>query len=214
MTEQPASQSTTQALGGTTVVFGWVEEAKVQELLHASDGFQALLAVTLAGVGAAAAAGVTLAAGVTHPVTLYLILAVAVTITVIAGLFGGREYRRYREVRQSLGAATVRVPVPVLLVTPGAPSFTVGGQQPFAVGGQQPFFTASTAATAVPEVTGAPSASAPTSPATAGHVVRPKSLNPRPRPGDVSSRRDISGREKREPGNRRLTITVMDRHRT
>jgi hypothetical protein len=126
MTEQPVSQSTTQALGGTTVVFGWVEEARVQEVLHASDGFQALLAITLAGVGGAVAAGVTLVAGVTHPFTLYLILAVAVTITVIAGLFGAREYLRYRKVRQSLGAATARVPVPVLLVTPGSPSFTVG----------------------------------------------------------------------------------------
>jgi hypothetical protein len=198
MTEQSASQSTTQALGGTTVVFGWVEEAKVQELLHASDGFQALLAVTLAGVGAAAAAGVTLAAGVTHPVTLYLILAVAVTITVIAGLFGAREYRRYREVRQSLGAATVRVPVPVLLVTPGPPSFTVGGQQPFAVGGQQPFFTPSTVATAVPEVSGAPSASAPTSPATAGHVVPPQEPQPTSASPETSPAVKISPVERNE----------------
>jgi hypothetical protein len=38
MTEQPASQSTTQALGSTTVVFGWVEESRVQEVLHASGG--------------------------------------------------------------------------------------------------------------------------------------------------------------------------------
>ena len=58
---------------------------------YASDGFQALLAITLAGVGGAAAAGVTLAAGVTHPVTLYLILAVTVTITVVS-----RPVRRER----------------------------------------------------------------------------------------------------------------------
>ena len=56
MTEQPASQSTTQTLGSTTVVFGWVEESRVQEVLHASDGFQTLLGVTLAGVGGAVAA--------------------------------------------------------------------------------------------------------------------------------------------------------------
>jgi hypothetical protein len=147
MVEQPVPQSTTHALGGTTVVFGWVEEARVQEVLHASDGFQMLLAVTLAGAGAAAASGVTLAAGVTHPGTLYLILAVAVTITVVIGAFCAREYLRYRSVRRTLGAVTARVPVPVLLVTPGTPSFTVGGQQPFAVGGQLPFSAPSTAAT-------------------------------------------------------------------
>ena len=158
MTEQPASQSTTQTLGSTTVVFGWVEESRVQEVLHASDGFQTLLGVTLAGVGGAVAALVTLAAGVTHPVTLYLILAVTVTIAVVVGLFGAGEYLRYRKVRQNLGAATAKVPVPILLVTPGSPSFTVGGQQPFAVGGQQPFSTPPTVTTAVPEVIAAPSA--------------------------------------------------------
>jgi hypothetical protein len=138
MQEQPANQTTTQALGSTTVVFGWVEESRVQEVLHASDGFQTLLGVTLAGAGGIVAALVTLAAGVPHPGTLYLILAVTVTIVVVAGLFGLREYLRYRKVRRSLGAATAQVPVPVLLVTPGVPSFAVGGQQPFAVGGQQP----------------------------------------------------------------------------
>lgn len=166
MTEQPASQSTTQALGSTTVVFGWVEESRVQEVLHASDGFQTLLGVTLAGVGGAVAAGVTLAAGVTHPVTLYLILAVAVTITVVVGLFGAREYLRYREVRQNLGAATAKVPVPVLLVTPGSPSFTVGGQQPFAVGGQPSFSAPPAVTTAAPQVSAAPSASTVAAPAT------------------------------------------------
>jgi len=174
MTEQPASQSTTHALGGTTVVFGWVEEARVQEVLHASDGFQALLAITLAGVGGGAAAGVTLAAGVTHPVTLYLILAVTVTITVVAGLFGAREYLRYRKVRQSLGAVTARVPVPIFLVTPGAPSFTVGGQQPFAVGGQQPFSAPPTVTTPVPVVTADPSTLKVASSATTAPRVQPR----------------------------------------
>ncbi len=166
MTEQPPSQSTTQALGGTTVVFGWVEETRVQEVLHASDGFQTLLAITLAGVGGAVAASVTLAAGVTHPFTLYLILAVAVTIAVVAGGFGVREYLRYRKVRRSLGAATARVPVPVLLVAPGSPSFTVGGQHPFAVGGQQQAFSApSTVTSAASGVTVPPPAPTVASPA-------------------------------------------------
>jgi hypothetical protein len=192
MTEQPASQSTTQALGGTTVVFGWVEEARVQEVLHASDGFQALLAITLAGVGGAAAAGVTLAAGVTHPVTLYLILAVAVTITVIAGLFGAREYRRYRKVRQSLGAVTAKVPVPVLLVTPGSPSFTVGGQQPFAVGGQQPLSVPPTVISSVPGVTASPSASTVASRAATAPRVPPQEAQPTSASAETSPTEEIS----------------------
>ncbi len=181
MTEQPASQTTTQALGSTTVVFGWVEESRVQEVLHASDGFQTLLGITFAGVGGTVAALVTLAAGVPHPVTLYLILAVTVTITVVAGLFGAREYLRYRDVRRSLGATTARVPVPVLLVTPGSPSFTVGGQQPFAVGGQVHFAAPAMVTPTPPEVatlsaltTAPPATIAPTVPA---QEVRPASTS-------------------------------------
>jgi hypothetical protein len=191
MTEQPVPQSTTQALGGTTVVFGWVEEARVQEVLHASDGFQALLAITLAGVGGDVAAAVTLAAGVTHPFTLYLILAVTVTITVIAGLFGAREYRRYHEVRQSLGAATARVPVPVLLVTPGPPSFTVGGQAPFAVGGQQPLSVLPTVAAPVSEVTAA-------SPATTASMVPSQEPEPTAAPSETSPPDEASPSERNE----------------
>lgn len=164
MTEQPpASLTATQALGSTTVVFGWVEESRVEEVLHASDGFQALLGITLAGAGGMVAALVTLAAAVQHPVTLYLILAVTVTITLVAGGFGAREYFRYRKVRRSLGAAAARVPVPVLLVTPGSPSFTVGGQQSFAVGGQQPFGVSPTV-TATPLTVTTPASSATVAP--------------------------------------------------
>ena len=191
MTERPPAQSTSQTLGGTTVVFGWVEEARVQEVLHASDGFQALLAITLAGVGGAAAAAVTLAAGVTHPVTLYLILAVAITITLVAGLFGAREYVRYRGVRRRLGAATAKVPVPVLLVTPGAPSFTVGGQQPFVVGGQQPFFAPSTTTSYTTEAT--VSLSAPIAAATAtAPTVPTQDIQPQLESSETPPREEVS----------------------
>jgi hypothetical protein len=71
---------------------------------------------------------VALTAGAVHPIALYLLLCVLGTATVIAGAFAGREFDRYRKVRRRLAAATVRVPVPVLLTTPGPPSFTVGGQ--------------------------------------------------------------------------------------
>jgi hypothetical protein len=123
MSEQPA----TQALGSTTVVFGWVEETQVQQVLHASDGFQLMLGICVAGFGGAAAGVVALAAGALHPIALYLILCVFGTATLLAGAFAGREFARYRKVRAQLAAATAKVPVPVLLVTPGQPSFSVGG---------------------------------------------------------------------------------------
>lgn len=124
-------QSTTQALGSTTVVFGWVEEAWVQQVLHASDGFQLLLAITLAGFGGAVADGVALVAGALHPIGLYLILCGLLVGTGLAGVMMVREYNRYRKVRRQLLAATARMPVSVWLVTPGpaSPSFTVGGQE-------------------------------------------------------------------------------------
>jgi len=128
MSDQPA----TGTLGSTTVVFGWVEENQVQQMLHASDGFQLMLGISLAGFGGLAAGLVALAAGALHPIALYLILCVLGTATLLVGGFAKREYARYRAVRSQLTAATARVPVPVLLVTPGQPSFTVGGQ---AVGG-------------------------------------------------------------------------------
>jgi hypothetical protein len=115
-------------LGSTTVVFGWVEESLVKEALHASDGFQMLLAITLAGLGASAAVAVALAAGALHPIAMYLILCAVLAGTVIPAVMAVREYRRYRQVRARLLAGTAHVPVPVMLVTPGAPTFTVGGQ--------------------------------------------------------------------------------------
>ncbi len=122
--EGPASQT----LGGTTVVFGWVEESRVQEVLHASDGFQVLLAISLAGIGASVAAAVALAAGALHPIAMYLILSGLIAGTTIPAIMAVREYRRYRKVRAQLSQATAHVPVPVFLVTPGTPTFTVGGQ--------------------------------------------------------------------------------------
>jgi hypothetical protein len=119
--------STTQALGSTTVVFGWVEEARVQEVLHASDGFQVLLAITLAGLGGSASAEIALGAGALHPIAIYLIPCALLASSAVAGTMMVREFRRYRRVRSQLMAATAKVPVPVLLVTPGSPSFTVGG---------------------------------------------------------------------------------------
>jgi hypothetical protein len=123
MTGQP-----TQTLGSTTVVFGWVEESRVHEVLHASDGFQVLLAISLAGIGASVAAAVALAAGALHPIAMYLILCGLAAGTTVPAVMTVREYRRYSRVRAQLATATARVPVPVLLVTPGPPTFTVGGQ--------------------------------------------------------------------------------------
>lgn len=123
-------ESSTRTLGSTTVVFGWVEESLVQEVLHASDGFQVLLAITLAGLGASVAVVVALAAGALHPIAMYLILSAVLTGTAISAIMTVREYLRYRQVRSRLLAGTAHVPVPVLLMTPGAPTFTVGGQSP------------------------------------------------------------------------------------
>ena len=102
----------------------------MQEVLHASDGFQVLLAISLAGLGASIAAAVALAAGALHPIAMYLILCGLLAGTLIPAIMTIREYGRYRAVRARLLAGTVQVPVPVLVVTPGAPSFTVGGQSP------------------------------------------------------------------------------------
>lgn len=121
-------ESATRTLGSTTIVFGWVEKSRVEEVLHASDGFQVLLAITLAGLGASAAAGLALAAGALHPIAMYLILCALLAGTAIPAIMTVREYRRYSKVRERLVAGTVQVPVPMMLVTPGPPTFTVGGQ--------------------------------------------------------------------------------------
>lgn len=118
------------ALGGTTVVFAWVEESRVQQVLHASDDFQLMLAITLTGFGGCAAALIALAAGALHPMALYLILSALAAVTLLAGGFAWREFVRCRQVRSQLAAGTVRVPVPVLLVMTESPSFTLGGHGP------------------------------------------------------------------------------------
>jgi hypothetical protein len=126
-------QFTTTELGKTTFVFGYVEESLVQEFLHASDGFQFLLAISLTGAGASADAFVALGAGALHPVAMYLSLCGLLAVTAVTGGMTVREYLRTRRVRSRLSAATVRVPVPLMLVTPGSPSFTMAVS---AVGGK------------------------------------------------------------------------------
>jgi hypothetical protein len=113
------SSTGTQALGATTVIFRWVEESKVQQLMHASDGFQQMLALTVAGTGASVTAVVTLAAGAQHPLALYVLLSGLGAATVLAGGFTWRGFLRCRRLRSQLTVGAVTVPVPVLLVTPG-----------------------------------------------------------------------------------------------
>jgi hypothetical protein len=87
-----------------------------------------LLAVTLAGLGASVAAGVALAAEALHPIAMYLILSALLAGATIPAIMMVREYRRCSNVRKRLLAGTIQMPVPMMLVTSGAPTFTVGGQ--------------------------------------------------------------------------------------
>jgi hypothetical protein len=121
-----SDQSSTQALGHTTVVLRWVERPRVEEFLHASDGFQVLLAFTLAAAGASLSCSIVIAAGVLHPIGMYLFLCGLIVGTLVLGALVMREFRRVQRVRKGLDSATVEVPVPLSLVTPGAaPTFSV-----------------------------------------------------------------------------------------
>jgi hypothetical protein len=138
MTEQP----TTRTLGNTTVVLRWVERDRAEQVIHASDGFQILLAITLAAAGAEAAAVVALATGLLHPIPMYLIVCGLGVATVVLGIVTFRDYTRLRKIRAQLDAATVQVPIPLTLATPAAaPTFTsygLGQASPAQIQGIEP----------------------------------------------------------------------------
>jgi hypothetical protein len=123
----------TRTVGSATKVFGWVEKSQVEEFLHASDGFQLLLAITLAGIGATAAAVVALAAGALHPIAMYLLLCALLAGTAVPAIMTIREYRRYKQVRARLTTETVQMPVPMMLTISGPPN---SGPPTFYLGGQ------------------------------------------------------------------------------
>ncbi len=121
--------STTSALTGTAVAWRWIERARVDEFVHASDGYQTLLAWTLAVAGVAAGGGIALVVGVVHPGTLYLVLCVLVGAAIALGIMTWREHRHLAQLRGRLDAATAVLPQTLHLGSPPAtPTFTVGSQ--------------------------------------------------------------------------------------
>jgi hypothetical protein len=84
----------------------YVLRSRVDEYVHASDGFLIWLAVTLAAGGASAATGVALAVGVTHPVVLYILLSIFICLCVAFGVVTVRDGLRVHRIREQLDRDT------------------------------------------------------------------------------------------------------------
>jgi len=102
----------------------------VDALVHASDNFNLLVAITLALLAAAAAAGIALGAGALHPLWIYLILAACGSCTVFGAVMALRENRIVRRVRAQLRetAENYYVPSPFTLSSGASatPTVTLG----------------------------------------------------------------------------------------
>lgn len=111
----------------------WVQETRVEALVHTSDNFNVLVAVTLAFLAAVAAAGVALGAGALHPLVIYLILAGCGSCAVFGGIMAFRESKVVHRTRAMLREETqsyyVPSPFTQFNLTAGAnvsPSVTLG----------------------------------------------------------------------------------------
>jgi hypothetical protein len=90
----------------------WVPEAEVEALVHASDNFNVLLAVTLSCLAGAIAAAVALGAGALHPVVIYIILGACTGCTMFGGSMLWREKGTVKRVRSELKEATESYYIP------------------------------------------------------------------------------------------------------
>ncbi len=124
MNEQGTSGSSTT----TSFVIRWVQEIQVNALVHASDNFNIFVAIMLALLAAAAAAGIALGAGALHPVVVYIVLGACGLGTVLTGGLSVREYLNVRTIRSEIRAATTEYRVPFTLTTGtgASPAVTLG----------------------------------------------------------------------------------------
>jgi hypothetical protein len=90
----------------------WVPEAEVEALVHASDNFNVLLAITLAFGAGLVAAAVALGAGAVHPVVIYIILGACGGCSVFGGFMVWRERNTVQRVRGDLRQATESYYIP------------------------------------------------------------------------------------------------------
>ena len=120
----------------------FVKESQVQMLVHASDTFNLLVAITLGLLAAAAAAGIALGAGAVHPLVIYLILAACGSCGVFSGFMAFQENKVVDRTRTKLAEGTYSYyypsPFNQLNLSAGAnvsPSVTLG-QSPSVTPGQ------------------------------------------------------------------------------
>lgn len=120
----------------------WVPEAEVEALVHASDNFNILLAITLAFVAGLVAAAVALGAGALHPVAIYIIIGACGGCSVFGGLMVWREHSNVTRVRNDLKDSTESYYIPSPFEERnlgtginGSPSVTLGDSEVY-FGGQ------------------------------------------------------------------------------
>lgn len=84
----------------------YVLRTKVDDYLHAADGFLIWLSLTVGFFGAAISALVTLAAGVQHPEVLYILLSAFTSLFVGFGVATIRDGLQTRKARRELDQNT------------------------------------------------------------------------------------------------------------
>ncbi len=107
----------------------YVLRTKVDDYVHASDGFQIWLAITVGFGGAAITTLITLAAGVQHPIVLYLLLCGFACLSVAFGSVTIRDGLRTRRARKELDQDTRSdIPLSLTVTANASPAVTFGGE--------------------------------------------------------------------------------------
>lgn len=111
---------TSQSVAATSVVLQvkLVEEARVSEVLGATEGYRNFLAVTLGLAAAASAAGISLESGVKQPFGLWITLSVSSALTFACGIFAFRERKRRGVAKAELAKATIIAPAQLNFMAP------------------------------------------------------------------------------------------------
>jgi len=100
------ARTTTGSGTSDVLAYGWVREEHVEALVHSSDNFNLLLAVSLAFLGAAVAVSIALGAGAVHPGILYPMLTAAGGVGIFSGILTWREHYNVNRLRQKLSRET------------------------------------------------------------------------------------------------------------
>jgi hypothetical protein len=114
--------------GAANVLIRFVEEARVSEVLIASEDYRNYVAISIGTAAATFSAVISLSQGVERPIGMWIVFSVAAALTIVFAGLAWRERNRKDNARTALAALAVVLPAQLnFSLSGGAVSVTSSG---------------------------------------------------------------------------------------